>query len=66
MVQSGAADLTVKATLIMWSGKPTLSMSATDAAGKVVWSAMSGGGEDVIPEAVTMGMRDLRKRIVKR
>lgn len=62
----GRADLTVKATLIMWSGKPTLSMSATDNAGKVVWSAMSAGGEDVIPAAVTLGMRDLRKRIIKR
>lgn len=62
----GKADLTVKATLIMWSGKPTLSMSATDSAGKVVWSAMSGGGEDVIPGDVSEGMRDLRKRIVKR
>lgn len=62
----GVADLSVRATLIMWSGKPTLSMSATDASGKVVWSAMSRGGEDVIPADVGTAIRDLRARIVKR
>lgn len=60
----GTADLSIRARLIMWSGKPTLSMSASDATGKVVWSAMSRGGEDVIPADISVGMQDLRKRIV--
>lgn len=64
--QAGAADYSVRARLILWSGKPTLMMAATDASGTVIWSAMSRGGEDVIPADVTKAMRDLRGRIARR
>jgi len=60
------ADYAVRARLILWSGNPTLMMSASDASGTVVWSAMSRGGEDVIPADVTAAMRDLKGRIARR
>lgn len=65
--QPGAkADYAVRGRLIMWSGSPTLMMSATDASGTVIWSAMSSGGEDLIPADVTTAMRDLKGRMARR
>lgn len=68
VVQSGrgSAPVLLQARLIMWSGKPTLMMSASDAAGKLIWSGMTRGGEDVIPGDVTRAMRDLRGRLAGR
>lgn len=66
VIERGKADLSIKARLIMWSGQPTLSMSAADGSGKVVWSAMSRGGENVIPSDISAAMRDLRARVVRR
>lgn len=65
--QAGAgADYVLRARLILWSGKPTLMMAATDAGGTVIWTAMSRGGEDVIPADVNAAMRALRGRLARR
>lgn len=63
---SGGADYALRARLILWSGKPTLMMAATDANGTVIWTAMSRGGEDVIPADVDAAMRALRGRLTRR
>jgi DNA-binding winged helix-turn-helix (wHTH) protein len=60
---SGRAAVLLQARLILWSGKPTLMMSATDLEGKVIWTAMSRGGENSIPADVNAAMRDLRPRL---
>ena len=63
---AGGADYALRARLILWSGKPTLMMAATDASGTVIWTAMSRGGEDVIPADVNAAMRALRGRLARR
>ncbi len=59
-------DLRLTSRLILWSGKPTLMMQASDARGKVVFTAMSRGGEDVIPGDVRTAMRGLKARLEAR
>jgi len=63
---TSGADYSLRARLILWSGKPTLMMAATDASGTVIWTAMSRGGEDVIPADVNAAMRALRGRLARR
>jgi DNA-binding winged helix-turn-helix (wHTH) protein len=50
--------------LVMWSGKPTLMMSATNiATGEIVWNGQSRGGEDNIPADTAAAMRDLGEKL---
>ena len=55
----------LQARLILWSGKPTLMLSAVEPGGKVIWTGMSKGGEDSIPRDVAAAMRDLRPRLAR-
>lgn len=67
--RAGAAPrgaVLVQARLILWSGRPTLMMSATDANGRVFWGAYSRGGEDNIPADVSAAMHDLHDRLKAR
>jgi DNA-binding winged helix-turn-helix (wHTH) protein len=64
--QGGRSAVLLQARLILWSGKPTLMMSATDLDGKVIWTAMSHGGEDSIPGDVRAAMRDLKPKLTAR
>jgi hypothetical protein len=53
-VQRGATgrDLQFRSSLVLWSGLPSLGMTATDARGVVIWSGMTNGTADKIPAGV--------------
>jgi DNA-binding winged helix-turn-helix (wHTH) protein len=47
------------ARLILWSGRPTLMMSAQDKEGRMIWNGMTSGREDLIPSEVAEAMARL-------
>ena len=51
--RTGSADnrLLLSSRLILWSGEPTLSMTATDPRGAIVWAGMATGSEDALASA---------------
>jgi DNA-binding winged helix-turn-helix (wHTH) protein len=54
----------LSARLILWSGKPTVMFTATDADSRaVIWNGMTGGGEDLIPSGTAAAMQDLAKSL---
>lgn len=50
--------LTLSARLILWEGRPTVMMSTRDAAGVIVWTAMTSGEEALIPREVSAAIED--------
>ena len=57
--RSGPADLRLQPKLIIWDGKPFLSMTATDRAGAVRWSAMLDASPGKVPPGVDKAFDDL-------
>ena len=51
------------ARLIMWSGRPTVMMSAQDSKGVVVWTGMTSGNEDLIPREVKAAVATLPAKL---
>lgn len=50
---TGEASVLVSSRLILWSGHPSVSISATDAdSGEVIWSGIAPGPEDSLPGQV--------------
>jgi DNA-binding winged helix-turn-helix (wHTH) protein len=62
----GDRALTLGARLIIWSGRPTVMMSASDPSGAVIWTGMTSGKEDLIPPEVAAAMKDLSAKLAKR
>ena len=58
-----AGSVTLGARLIIWSGRPTVMMSASDASGAVIWTGMTSGSEDLIPPEVAAAMQDLSAKL---
>ena len=50
---SGEFDLAFASKLVMWDGKPSLGMTATDAQGVVRWSGMTAGSPAEVPAGVS-------------
>lgn len=57
--RSGPADLRLQPKLIIWDNKPFLSMTATDRAGAVRWSAMLDASPGKVPPGVEKAFDDL-------
>lgn len=57
--RSGPADLRLQPKLIIWDAKPFLSMTATDQAGAVRWSAMLDASPGMVPPGVGKAFDDL-------
>ena len=49
--------------LFIWEGKPTVMMSAHRVGGPVLWTGITAGGEDRIPNDIADGMRGLGERL---
>jgi DNA-binding winged helix-turn-helix (wHTH) protein len=47
------------ARLVIWSGRPTVMLSAHDARGAVLWTGMTSGHEDLIPGEVAKALEKL-------
>ena len=59
--ESARGAFTLSARLIMWEGRPTVSMSAQNAEGVVVWTFMTSGDEALIPSELSAAIEDLGK-----
>jgi DNA-binding winged helix-turn-helix (wHTH) protein len=55
----GDGAVKLDARLIIWSGRPTVMMSASDASDAVIWTGMTSGKEDLIPSEVASAMKQL-------
>lgn len=58
-----AGSVRLGARLIMWSGRPTVMMSAQDEKGVVLWTGMTSGKEDLIPAEVKAAVAKLPAKI---
>lgn len=58
-----AGAVTLGARLIIWSGRPTVMMSAQDEAGVVIWTGMTSGEETLIPPEVSVAMGELSEKL---
>jgi DNA-binding winged helix-turn-helix (wHTH) protein len=58
-----ADSVRLGARLIMWSGRPTVMMSALDSKGVVVWTGMTSGNEDLIPREVKAAVATLPAKL---
>jgi TolB-like protein len=59
-----AARVIVNGRLIMWSGHPSVSLSAVDQrTGQVVWSGIAPGPEDSLPSQVREQIEDLKSAL---
>lgn len=55
-----ARVIDLSAHLVLWSGKPTVMLTAADRkTGAVLWNGMIRGGEDAIPPGTAAAMQDL-------
>lgn len=66
VVRSGKASrtgnaVTLSTRLILWEGRPTVMLSAENAAGITIWSSMTSGKEAAIPGEISAAIRDLGK-----
>ena len=57
--RSGQGDLALSSKLIMWDGKPFLSINANDQAGVVRWSLMANAMPGKVPPAINSGFDEL-------
>ena len=60
--RSGAGGLVLASKLIMWDGMPFLSMTATDTAGVVRWSAMINASPGRVPPGVDQALDDFSSK----
>ncbi|MET3666861.1 winged helix-turn-helix domain-containing protein [Caulobacter sp. 1776] len=55
--------VTLDARLVVWNGRPAVTLAAERPGGAVFWVAMTRGGEAVIPGDVVRAMGDLGRRL---
>ena len=58
-----AGAVTLRSSLIMWNGRPTVTMSAQAADGAVIWTGMTSGEEALIPGEVSAAMDELEGKL---
>ena len=51
------------AILIVWNGRPAVMMSAQRSGGPILWTGMTGGGEQRIPHDIALEMHRLGQRV---
>ena len=61
--ESAGHRLLLSSRLILWSGEPTPSMTATDPRGAIVWAGMAAGSEDALARAAIGTVTALAARI---
>jgi hypothetical protein len=66
VARGGDATPQLTAKLVMWDGAPFLGMTATDANGSVVWSAMLPASPGPVPSGVEKAVEALRARVADR
>jgi DNA-binding winged helix-turn-helix (wHTH) protein len=55
--------VTLSARLIIWRGRPTVTMYAHDARGVMIWMGMTSGDERLIPPEIERAMKELGQKI---
>lgn len=58
-----AGAVTLGSRLIIWTGRPTVMMSAQDSGGAVIWTGMTSGEEKLIPREVAEAMEGLGEKV---
>ena len=53
----------LESILIVWDGRPTVMMAAQRAGGPILWTGMTGGGEQRIPYGIALEMHRLGQRL---
>ena len=61
--RGGRGRMTIGGKLVMWNHAPSLGLSATDANGVVLWSAMMKGTADVVPANLRRALDDFQQKV---
>lgn len=61
--RDGGSDLRLASRLVMWDGAPYLGLTATDARGVVIWSAMLEATAGKVPPGVNSALDDFNAKV---